>query len=377
LGLEISAVAAITPALLLVWYFHKRDIYPEPARTIWSTFALGVVCAVPAVLIGVPFYFLGRTVFALAPGLMGAIAAGAINGFLSAAMCEEACKLGVLRGYNFRRRDFNETMDGIVYGAVASLGFAAIENVLYSIQGGVAISVLRAFTAVPMHACVGAIMGYYVARARADNARRRSFIVRGYLAAVALHGMYDFPLLALRSYVESHGGDERLAGGLAVIAIVLALAVLISAVVWTIRLVAACRREQEYRRIIALYASVARPVMPTPDSGAVSLEGEGPMESPTRQSDFLIPICPSPPDAIRLSQRPRTFAAALTATGALLTCWGGAVTLAALVRMALGGSHGADWQRLTLHGSLLGLLPALLGLLFFSNGVRRLNTGSR
>lgn len=257
---ELTAVAAITPALLLVWYFHKRDIYPEPPRVLWTTFGLGILCALPALLIAIPFYLLGHAALLRLPGITGILLAAAINAFLSAALCEEACKLGVLLRYSFRQRDFNEPMDGIVYGAVASLGFAAIENVLYAIKGGVAGSVMRAFTALPMHACVGAIMGAYVGRARFDPLRRNSLILAGYLAAVLLHGLYDFPLLALRHFIEATGEDERSIGGFATLAMILALAVLAIAAKWTGRLVAQARRAQELARLVALHAPGVPPL---------------------------------------------------------------------------------------------------------------------
>ena len=55
-------------------------------------------------------------------------------------------------------------MDGIVYGAVASLASRDLENVMYCIDGGMQTVVLRAFTAVPAHAAFGAIMGYHFQR---------------------------------------------------------------------------------------------------------------------------------------------------------------------------------------------------------------------
>ena len=50
-------------------------------------------------------------------------------------------------------------MDGIVYGP-SCLGFATFENIVYVMDGGFN---GHAFTAVPAHACFGAIMGYYIA----------------------------------------------------------------------------------------------------------------------------------------------------------------------------------------------------------------------
>ena len=53
-------VLAIAPALLLLWYFTSRDLYPEPRRLIWFTFALGFGAAAPAALIGEILFFSSR-----------------------------------------------------------------------------------------------------------------------------------------------------------------------------------------------------------------------------------------------------------------------------------------------------------------------------
>jgi RsiW-degrading membrane proteinase PrsW (M82 family) len=57
-------------------------------------------------------------------------------------------------------------MDAIVYATLLSLGFATLENFeyVYLSDGEVSsmtIAAIRAFSAVPLHACCGIIMGYY------------------------------------------------------------------------------------------------------------------------------------------------------------------------------------------------------------------------
>ena len=57
-------------------------------------------------------------------------------------------------------------MDAIVYGSLISLGFATYENYeyvyLYEFEiSSFDIALIRAFSAIPLHACCGIIMGYY------------------------------------------------------------------------------------------------------------------------------------------------------------------------------------------------------------------------
>ena len=58
-------------------------------------------------------------------------------------------------------------MDGIVYGVLISLGFATFENyeyvyVYFPDIDSYYIAIIRALSAIPMHAMCGIIMGYYL-----------------------------------------------------------------------------------------------------------------------------------------------------------------------------------------------------------------------
>jgi hypothetical protein len=125
---------------------------------------------------------------------------------------------------------FDEPMDGLVYGMTASLGFATLENVLYVGEGGANVALMRALTAVPGHACTGAIMGAYVARAKFGSQRARNLWL-AFLVPMALHGAYDTFLFTasgwalmgvgvllveiawMRSVVKSFAAEQRPALG--------------------------------------------------------------------------------------------------------------------------------------------------------------------
>ena len=61
-----------------------------------------------------------------------------------------------------------------------------------------AVAVLRAFTAVPMHALASGMMGYYVGQAKfaTDQRQERVFFRKGLWAAICIHGLYDFIIFA-------------------------------------------------------------------------------------------------------------------------------------------------------------------------------------
>jgi protease PrsW len=118
-----------------------------------------------------------------------------------AAVCEELPKwIAFLLIY--RWNEFDEPLDGVVYGVALALGFATVENVLCVARDGLGVGVLRAVFAVPAHALFGAVMGFYFGRAKFGGAHddRRALLGVALAAAIALHGAYDFILQALRGW---------------------------------------------------------------------------------------------------------------------------------------------------------------------------------
>jgi RsiW-degrading membrane proteinase PrsW (M82 family) len=187
----LALTLALLPALLLLRYFVRADRFPEPTRVVLITFGLG--CAIIAPVIPVALGLIW-----LLPESLPAPLAGALVAFVGAAIPEEGFKWLVLRRYCLTHSAFDEPMDGLVYGAAAGLGFAALENVIYVASGGVVVAVARGLTAVPMHAALGVVMGEYFGRARfAEGAARRRLLWRAWLVPMALHGLYDLPLLAM------------------------------------------------------------------------------------------------------------------------------------------------------------------------------------
>ena len=191
-SLELLAVT-LAPIGFIFTYVYLRDKYErEPLKYLIITFLLGVLTAAPVIFLGEGLRMLTGTSSTSAT-LLGLF----VYAFFVVAMTEEGMKYLVLRFYNYPHKEFDEPYDGIMYGAAVSLGFAAIENVLYVFgpsedQWGVAI--VRMFTAVPAHATFGIIMGYFVGRAKFLGKEGNPFMERmkGLGLAIVLHGVYDF-----------------------------------------------------------------------------------------------------------------------------------------------------------------------------------------
>jgi RsiW-degrading membrane proteinase PrsW (M82 family) len=114
---------------------------------------------------------------------------------LVVALVEESSKYLAVRVSVYRSREFNEPMDGLVYGAIAGLGFAAPENLLYVLSRGAGLGVIRAVLSVPGHALWGSIIGYYLARQKFTGARRSGLV--GLSVAVMLHAAFDYGLVGM------------------------------------------------------------------------------------------------------------------------------------------------------------------------------------
>lgn len=182
--LYILLILAIAPALFFLWFFYSRDKYEkEPLRIIFFTYVLGMISVIPAIILET----IGSAILPPTESILSII----IHSFIIIGLSEEFSKL-LATLPAFRSIHFNETMDGIVYGASAALGFATIENLFYVLEGGVATGILRAILTVPGHALDGAILGYFLGLAKFNRARRGRLIITGLGLSTILHGFWDF-----------------------------------------------------------------------------------------------------------------------------------------------------------------------------------------
>ena len=193
----LAAACAGLPLLLsFAWLFFVRRFdraRPEPLWLVAATFALGGLAILPAALVELGLAALSPW---LDPSLVtrgGQLTALplAIPVFaLTVGAVEEGAKYLAAWSLAGHRKEFDEPVDGIVYGCAAALGFAAIENVKYFALGRMsgAVIALRTFETVPAHMFFGAIWGYGMGLKLVSRKAR----VWPYLALAALaHGTFD------------------------------------------------------------------------------------------------------------------------------------------------------------------------------------------
>lgn len=117
----------------------------------------------------------------------------AIHAFLIVALVEETSKFIFVRGVLYHNVNFNEPFDGIVYSVMVGMGFATLENIIYVLNDGLSVGVMRMFTAVPAHACFAVLMGFYLGKEKFDHKKGNyGFYALG--VATLFHGAYDYCL---------------------------------------------------------------------------------------------------------------------------------------------------------------------------------------
>jgi protease PrsW len=185
----IAAIVAFVPACVYILPLVWLDRYdPEPLWLLGLAFAWGALVAV----------IFSATI----NDLMGAFFGETVQSVVSAPVFEEASKgVGLILLLVFFRREFDDILDGIVYGGTIALGFATVENVLYYgralLEGGFGMlfvlffvrGILSPFAHVTFTAMTG--IGCGIARETHNPILRVVMPIIGYGFAVLLHAIWN------------------------------------------------------------------------------------------------------------------------------------------------------------------------------------------
>ncbi len=124
---------------------------------------------------------------------LGALSSWSLAGavFLVVGPVEETLKLAAAWLCIGRSREYDEPVDGVIYLAAAGLGFATAENLAYSRVTDAGTLLARGLFACCLHASTSGLIGYAWSQVRFHGHSLRTLLA-GWLAAVAVHGLYDF-----------------------------------------------------------------------------------------------------------------------------------------------------------------------------------------
>ena len=182
-----TLLITIVPSILILLYFFLSDKFKEPKGSIALVFFLGICICLPAGYINSFMENNFKDIFS----------ERLLFSFLGPAWCEELLKFIILYFIVLRRNEFNEPMDGIVYGVAVSLGFATLENYeyvfIYSENWEIepyTVAIMRSYSAVPMHGLLGCVMGFYFGMY--SFTANKKYLILCLLIPFIIHGLYNF-----------------------------------------------------------------------------------------------------------------------------------------------------------------------------------------
>lgn len=185
--LFILILTFIVLAIALVIFLLKTDRgKKEPVGALWMAAVFGLLGAIAATIIE-------KALIPISSTRVGSPLPHLLFSFLGIGLIEESLKFLPLAIVLFPKKYFNEHVDGIIYFAIAGLGFGLPENIFYTMQFGTKAGMGRLIMTPIFHAALTSMAGYYLAKAKLAN--KSPFTIWPiFIAAVLLHGLYDFGL---------------------------------------------------------------------------------------------------------------------------------------------------------------------------------------
>jgi len=182
----------LPPLLYTIWIRNTERCHRQQWFSIFLCFLWGATIAVAASFILEIFFEIPLTFSSSLSGLTPFLLVVVV-----APVVEEFTKPLALR-LRLVKTNLSELEDGLIYGAVAGLGFSATENLLYGFsflsEGFITFLVFMAMRSVGgclLHASATALTGYGIGK---TMMKQSSFlgVLPYFLLAIFLHGSYNF-----------------------------------------------------------------------------------------------------------------------------------------------------------------------------------------
>lgn len=185
----VGVLIAVVPTIAWLLFFYRQDrLEPEPKTNIVLVFLLAFlltdVVGVRLIddWIRVPEWAPQSTVTSLLASIL-------VLGFTYQAIAYFSVRISV-----YATEEFDERMDGIVYGTVAGLGVATLLNLRFVLEnGGVALGVgsVRVATTALALASFSGLMGYFMAAAKFET-KPVWWVPLGVALAAVLNGLFSW-----------------------------------------------------------------------------------------------------------------------------------------------------------------------------------------
>jgi len=182
-------VLALVPAGIWLLFFYSQDRFePEPKRYVAGVFVLG---ALLASALGIP---LTNDLFHVTEWLYDSPLVQLVGGVLVVGFSQEFLKYAAVRYTLYGSREFDERIDGVIYGTAAGLGYATMLNIHYVVgHAGVDLSVgvIRITITALAQASFSGIVGYFLAQDKFEG-KPVWWMPAGVGLAAVLNGVFIF-----------------------------------------------------------------------------------------------------------------------------------------------------------------------------------------
>lgn len=187
-------MAFLPPIIYAIWIRNTEKYNREKWKPIILCFLWGATIAIVASIVIELILGVSLTISIQDDNIFGLLIAVIIAPF-----AEELTKPLALR-IKTVKKELDELEDGLIYGAVAGLGFSATENLLYGwsfLSEGLLFffifMTIRSFGGCLLHASATALTGYGYGKAIMKKASI-FYIVPFFILAIFVHGFYNFLL---------------------------------------------------------------------------------------------------------------------------------------------------------------------------------------
>ncbi|RRR71448.1 MAG: PrsW family intramembrane metalloprotease [Candidatus Viridilinea halotolerans] len=187
--LVASLLLAIVPSALWLIFFYQQDrLEPEPTQKVAAVFLLA---ALLTDVLGrrIVYDWYQVNLWAPTDTLTSLLAS-----ILIIAVAAQLIIYVAMRVLVYDSPEFDERMDGIIYGTVAGLGVATVTNLHFVLgSGGVALGpgVIQTVTTALAQASFGGLQGWFMAEARFEH-KPVWWVPLGFLIAVVSNGVFSW-----------------------------------------------------------------------------------------------------------------------------------------------------------------------------------------
>jgi RsiW-degrading membrane proteinase PrsW (M82 family) len=186
-----GVILAVVPAVLWLAFFYVQDrLEPEPKGYVAGVFALG---ALLAAAVGIPVV---RNLFHVQDWLGQSMGVDVLGSILIVGFVQQFLVYAAVRYSVYTLPEFDERLDGILYGTAAGLGYATVLNIHYVVESSgvnLAMGVISVVVTALALGSFGGVTGYFLGRAKFEE-EPVWWLPAGLTLAAVLNGLFSVVL---------------------------------------------------------------------------------------------------------------------------------------------------------------------------------------